>query len=210
MRKVDEYSSRGPVCGARLVLPRTRSPHVHAPLPADGAHPHLGCRPVADRPCPAAAHGRARWDGQPGRDCPSSDPRGAHRPNASHWGHLLPRRRSGDDRCVQRRSTGEPFLVLQRPRESRRASRRAAVPSRARRRRSVTPTAMGVGGPRIPRVRLLPRNRSADRSNDSNPPAVGATPETRTVCWPGGADLAPDTLYERVRTGIWPDQSQAA
>lgn len=26
-----------------------------------------------------------------------------------------------------------------------------------------------------------------------------------TVVWPGGADLAPDTLYERVRTGAWPD-----
>jgi len=37
-----------------------------------------------------------------------------------------------------------------------------------------------------------------------------ADPETGTVCWPGGADLAPDTLYERVRTGVWPDQSQAA
>ena len=35
-------------------------------------------------------------------------------------------------------------------------------------------------------------------------------PETGTVCWPGGADLAPDTLYERVRTGVWPDQIQAA
>lgn len=35
-------------------------------------------------------------------------------------------------------------------------------------------------------------------------------PESGTVCWPGGADLAPDTLYERVRTGVWPDQSQAA
>ncbi len=35
-------------------------------------------------------------------------------------------------------------------------------------------------------------------------------PESGTVCWPGGADLAPDTLYERVRTGAWPDQSQAA
>jgi Protein of unknown function (DUF2442) len=29
--------------------------------------------------------------------------------------------------------------------------------------------------------------------------------ETRTVAWPGGADLAPDTLYERVRTGVWPE-----
>ncbi len=28
--------------------------------------------------------------------------------------------------------------------------------------------------------------------------------ETGTVAWPGGADLAPDTLYERVRTGAWP------
>jgi len=34
--------------------------------------------------------------------------------------------------------------------------------------------------------------------------------ETGTVVWPGGADLAPDTLYERVRTGIWPDQILAA
>jgi Protein of unknown function (DUF2442) len=34
--------------------------------------------------------------------------------------------------------------------------------------------------------------------------------ETGTVCWPGGADLAPDTLYERVRTGLWPGQSHAA
>jgi len=28
--------------------------------------------------------------------------------------------------------------------------------------------------------------------------------ETGTVVWPGGADLAPDVLYERVRTGVWP------
>lgn len=35
-------------------------------------------------------------------------------------------------------------------------------------------------------------------------------PETGTVVWPGGADLAPDTLYERVRTGVWPDQDIAA
>lgn len=33
--------------------------------------------------------------------------------------------------------------------------------------------------------------------------------ETGTVTWPGGADLAPDTLYERVRTGAWPDQDVA-
>jgi hypothetical protein len=25
-----------------------------------------------------------------------------------------------------------------------------------------------------------------------------------TVAWPGGADLAPDTLHERIRTGAWP------
>jgi hypothetical protein len=34
--------------------------------------------------------------------------------------------------------------------------------------------------------------------------------ETGTVVWPGGADLAPDTLYERVRTGAWPEQNLAA
>jgi hypothetical protein len=33
--------------------------------------------------------------------------------------------------------------------------------------------------------------------------------ETGTVVWPGGANLAPDTLYERVRTGAWPDQDVA-
>ncbi len=40
--------------------------------------------------------------------------------------------------------------------------------------------------------------------------AVTVDAETGTICWPGGADLAPDTLYVRVRTGAWPDQSQAA
>jgi hypothetical protein len=35
-------------------------------------------------------------------------------------------------------------------------------------------------------------------------------PETGTVVWPGGADLAPDTLYERLRTGTWPDEHLAA
>ena len=39
---------------------------------------------------------------------------------------------------------------------------------------------------------------------------VGVDGETGTVTWPGGADLAPDTLYERVRTGVWPDQGVAA
>jgi hypothetical protein len=34
--------------------------------------------------------------------------------------------------------------------------------------------------------------------------------ETGTVIWPNGADLAPDTLYERVRTGTWPDSRAAA
>jgi len=35
-------------------------------------------------------------------------------------------------------------------------------------------------------------------------------PETGTVVWPGGADLAPDTLYVRARTGAWPEQHMAA
>lgn len=34
--------------------------------------------------------------------------------------------------------------------------------------------------------------------------------ESGTVVWPGGADLAPDTLYVRARTGAWPDQNVAA
>jgi hypothetical protein len=39
---------------------------------------------------------------------------------------------------------------------------------------------------------------------------VSVDVETGTVAWPGGADLAPDTLYERVRTGAWPDENVAA
>jgi Protein of unknown function (DUF2442) len=34
--------------------------------------------------------------------------------------------------------------------------------------------------------------------------------ETGTVVWPGGADLAPDTLYERVSSGTWPESQAAA
>jgi hypothetical protein len=34
--------------------------------------------------------------------------------------------------------------------------------------------------------------------------------ETGTVVWPGGADLASDTLYERVRSGAWPEPRAAA
>lgn len=40
--------------------------------------------------------------------------------------------------------------------------------------------------------------------------AVTVDEETGTIVWPGGADLAPDTLYERVLTGLWPDQHAAA
>jgi hypothetical protein len=34
--------------------------------------------------------------------------------------------------------------------------------------------------------------------------------ETGTVVWPDGADLAPDTLYERVSRGTWPGENLAA
>ena len=34
--------------------------------------------------------------------------------------------------------------------------------------------------------------------------------ETGTVVWPGGADLAPDTLYVRIKTGSWPSTEMAA
>jgi hypothetical protein len=39
---------------------------------------------------------------------------------------------------------------------------------------------------------------------------VTVDPGSGTLVWPGGADLAPDTLYERVRTEIWPDHDVAA
>lgn len=34
--------------------------------------------------------------------------------------------------------------------------------------------------------------------------AAELDPESGTVTWPGGADLAPNTLYERVKTEAWP------
>lgn len=37
-----------------------------------------------------------------------------------------------------------------------------------------------------------------------------ADAETGTVVWPGGADLAPDTLYERISSGTWPESQAAA
>jgi hypothetical protein len=40
--------------------------------------------------------------------------------------------------------------------------------------------------------------------------AVEANAEIGTVVWPGGAALAPDTLYERVRSGFWPEPRAAA
>lgn len=39
---------------------------------------------------------------------------------------------------------------------------------------------------------------------------VAVDPETGTVVWPGGADLAPDTLYQRVQSGAWPESRAAA
>jgi Protein of unknown function (DUF2442) len=62
-------------------------------------------------------------------------------------------------------------------------------------------------------VEVLPRMRGPvfDQARTAEGFAeVELDPETGTVVWPGGADLAPDTLYERVRTGAWPEQDMAA
>ena len=40
--------------------------------------------------------------------------------------------------------------------------------------------------------------------------AVTVDEESGTIVWPGGADLAPHTLYERIRTGLWPAEDAAA
>ena len=39
---------------------------------------------------------------------------------------------------------------------------------------------------------------------------VAVDEESGTIVWPGGGDLAPDTLYERVRTGAWPESGVPA
>lgn len=39
---------------------------------------------------------------------------------------------------------------------------------------------------------------------------VMVDPESGTIAWPGGADLAPDTLYERIRSGVWPESRPVA
>ncbi|HJZ36207.1 MAG TPA: DUF2442 domain-containing protein [Solirubrobacterales bacterium] len=39
---------------------------------------------------------------------------------------------------------------------------------------------------------------------------VEVDPESGTVVWPGEADLAPDTLYLRVKTGAWPTMDPSA
>jgi uncharacterized protein DUF2442 len=62
-------------------------------------------------------------------------------------------------------------------------------------------------------VEVLARMRGPvfdDARTEAGFAKVAVDRETGTVVWPGGADLAPDTLYERVRTGAWPDQNLAA
>ena len=62
-------------------------------------------------------------------------------------------------------------------------------------------------------VEVLDRMRGpvfADARTPAGFLQVRVDAESGTVCWPGGADLAPDTLYERVRTGVWPGASDAA
>jgi hypothetical protein len=39
--------------------------------------------------------------------------------------------------------------------------------------------------------------------------ALGQVSVALPVTWPGGADLAPGMLYERIRTGAWPEEDVA-
>jgi hypothetical protein len=62
-------------------------------------------------------------------------------------------------------------------------------------------------------VDVLDRMRGpvfADARTEAGFARVLVDAESGTVVWPGGADLAPDTLYERVRTGVWPDRGVTA
>ena len=62
-------------------------------------------------------------------------------------------------------------------------------------------------------VDVLDRMRGPVFENARTPAGFGEVEvdtETGTVVWPGGADLAPDTLYERVRSGAWPQAHAAA
>ncbi len=57
-------------------------------------------------------------------------------------------------------------------------------------------------------VEVLDRMRGPVFSEARSPEgfaAVSVDQDTGTVVWPGGADLAPDTLYHRVRAGAWPE-----
>jgi hypothetical protein len=61
-------------------------------------------------------------------------------------------------------------------------------------------------------VDVLGRMRGPVFSNARTPEGfvrVAVDEETGTITWPGGADLAPDTLYVRVQTGSWPDRELA-
>jgi hypothetical protein len=60
------------------------------------------------------------------------------------------------------------------------------------------------GGGRC-RNATAPRRTAANSSTVEGFEHVEGGDETGTVVWPGGADLSPDTLYVRARTGSWPD-----